>query len=298
MRSLARAVDRAHRALRARSVWRTSSLRGGLLQPGEPARRRRRRELRRSAELLDADDAVQTAIVAPRCCCSSSWRSSFIVWQFRHAKNARALGERGGLGPGWAIGGWFVPLANFVLPGVQIHQSSRMSDSAAAGEPDAKGKGAADRHRLGGAARLGALLFVVAAGACARPTTRATSRSTASTTSRPPPAATALPAVGMVAVRRRGDRRRGDGVQPLDQAGDAPTSAGSRRRPPSRRPRAPSRRPRPTAAAPPAPPTVARTAAALEPPPPAASPRPGRRRRGPVRPDDPVGHARRPDRRR
>lgn len=54
----------------------------------------------------------------------------FIIWQFRHAKNAQVLGARGGLGPGWAIGGWFVPLGNYVLPGVQLHQSSRASDLA------------------------------------------------------------------------------------------------------------------------------------------------------------------------
>ena len=54
----------------------------------------------------------------------------FIVWQFRHAKNAEALGSRGGLGPGWAIGGWFVPLGSFVLPGLQLHQASRPSDPA------------------------------------------------------------------------------------------------------------------------------------------------------------------------
>ncbi len=52
----------------------------------------------------------------------------FIIWQFRHAKNAEVLGVRGGLGPGWAIGGWFIPLANFVLPTVQLFQSSKASD--------------------------------------------------------------------------------------------------------------------------------------------------------------------------
>jgi len=54
----------------------------------------------------------------------------FIIWQFRHAKNAEVLGARGGLGPGWAIGGWFIPLANLVLPTVQIFQSSKASDVA------------------------------------------------------------------------------------------------------------------------------------------------------------------------
>jgi Ca2+/Na+ antiporter len=51
----------------------------------------------------------------------------FVVWQYRHAKNAQRLGQRYGLGPGWAIGGWFIPLANFVLPAMQIFQASKPS---------------------------------------------------------------------------------------------------------------------------------------------------------------------------
>lgn len=41
----------------------------------------------------------------------------FVTWLWRAAKNQQALGrapER--LGPGWAIGGWFIPLANLVIP--------------------------------------------------------------------------------------------------------------------------------------------------------------------------------------
>jgi hypothetical protein len=39
----------------------------------------------------------------------------FITWQHRHAVNADALaGSRVVLGPGWAIGGWFVPCANWL----------------------------------------------------------------------------------------------------------------------------------------------------------------------------------------
>jgi hypothetical protein len=34
----------------------------------------------------------------------------FIVWQHRHSTNARALRGPSGLGPGWAIGGWFIPV--------------------------------------------------------------------------------------------------------------------------------------------------------------------------------------------
>ncbi len=78
----------------------------------------------------------------------------FIVWQFRHAKNAEVLGARGGLGPGWAIGGWFVPLANYVLPAVQLHQSSRSSDLA--------GRRQGGRGRGSGLVVLWAILFGVA----------------------------------------------------------------------------------------------------------------------------------------
>jgi hypothetical protein len=52
----------------------------------------------------------------------------FIVWQYRHATNAEALGKSGGLSAGWAIGGWFIPCANTVLPAVQLYQSSQASD--------------------------------------------------------------------------------------------------------------------------------------------------------------------------
>jgi hypothetical protein len=41
----------------------------------------------------------------------------FIVWQFRVAKNNEALDRpQPRFGPGWSIGGWFVPFANLVIP--------------------------------------------------------------------------------------------------------------------------------------------------------------------------------------
>jgi hypothetical protein len=41
----------------------------------------------------------------------------FIVWTFRAAKNNEALDRRNPrFGPGWAIGAWFIPLANLVIP--------------------------------------------------------------------------------------------------------------------------------------------------------------------------------------
>ena len=41
----------------------------------------------------------------------------FIIWQFRAAKNNEALDRPGArFGPGWSIGGWFIPLANLAIP--------------------------------------------------------------------------------------------------------------------------------------------------------------------------------------
>jgi hypothetical protein len=52
-----------------------------------------------------------------------------IVWTWRSAHNARALGRTGArLSPGWAIGSWFIPLANFVLVYVLVSDLWRSSD--------------------------------------------------------------------------------------------------------------------------------------------------------------------------
>ncbi|MEX2257003.1 MAG: DUF4328 domain-containing protein [Acidimicrobiia bacterium] len=54
----------------------------------------------------------------------------FIVWCWRAAKNQEALGrqpER--LGSGFAIGGWFIPLANLVMPVLVIQDLWRGSDA-------------------------------------------------------------------------------------------------------------------------------------------------------------------------
>jgi hypothetical protein len=47
----------------------------------------------------------------------------WVTWQFRHARHARLLGQRGGLAPGWAIAAWFVPVAGLVLVPLQLLQS-------------------------------------------------------------------------------------------------------------------------------------------------------------------------------
>lgn len=51
----------------------------------------------------------------------------WVIWQFGHARNGRALGATGSLtSPGWAIGGWFIPLAQFVLGPRQLLASARV----------------------------------------------------------------------------------------------------------------------------------------------------------------------------
>jgi hypothetical protein len=51
----------------------------------------------------------------------------FMIWQFQLAANAQILGGTMSLGPGWAIGGWFIPLGNFVVPATQLRGSARTS---------------------------------------------------------------------------------------------------------------------------------------------------------------------------
>ncbi|GAB3895576.1 hypothetical protein GCM10029964_075680 [Kibdelosporangium lantanae] len=52
----------------------------------------------------------------------------WMIWQFRFASNGEALGPRTSMGaPGWAIGGWFIPLANLLLPSFNMSAACRAS---------------------------------------------------------------------------------------------------------------------------------------------------------------------------
>jgi hypothetical protein len=56
----------------------------------------------------------------------------FITWFFRAAKNNEALGRTlPRFGPGWAIGAWFIPFANFVIPVLIAQDLWRGSDPSA-----------------------------------------------------------------------------------------------------------------------------------------------------------------------
>ena len=51
-----------------------------------------------------------------------------MIWLFRIAKNHQALGRRVTWGPGWAIGGWFLPPLVYVIPFLMLRESWQASD--------------------------------------------------------------------------------------------------------------------------------------------------------------------------
>lgn len=54
---------------------------------------------------------------------------AFLAWFWRSYVNLRALGRTTKRKPGWAVGSWLIPLANFVLPyaiGAEIWRKSRV----------------------------------------------------------------------------------------------------------------------------------------------------------------------------
>ena len=63
----------------------------------------------------------------------------WMIWMWRAASNAQRYGRaRQRFGPGFAIGGWFIPFANLVIPGLQmadIWRGSSPADGTAAGPP-------------------------------------------------------------------------------------------------------------------------------------------------------------------
>jgi hypothetical protein len=51
-----------------------------------------------------------------------------MIWMFRIARNHRTLHRGGTWGPGWAIGGWFLPPLLFVIPALMFRELWRASD--------------------------------------------------------------------------------------------------------------------------------------------------------------------------
>ncbi|MEO6652057.1 MAG: DUF4328 domain-containing protein [Ilumatobacteraceae bacterium] len=51
-----------------------------------------------------------------------------MIWMFRIAKNHRTLHRGGTWGPGWAIGGWFLPPLLYVIPSLMLRELWKASD--------------------------------------------------------------------------------------------------------------------------------------------------------------------------
>lgn len=51
-----------------------------------------------------------------------------IIWMFRIAKNHRTLHRVGTWGPGWAIGGWFLPPLLYIIPFLMFREMWKASD--------------------------------------------------------------------------------------------------------------------------------------------------------------------------
>ncbi len=54
-----------------------------------------------------------------------------IVWMYRIASNLRRLGRSGTWGPGWAIGGWFLPPMLYIIPLLMFRELWHGSDPSA-----------------------------------------------------------------------------------------------------------------------------------------------------------------------
>jgi hypothetical protein len=92
----------------------------------------------------------------------------WVIWQFRFATNAQAVRGNYGLAPGWAIGGWFIPFGNFVLPQLQLFQAAKASDpDLPPGQPAAAGRAPSSVAAWWIAYDLGAVLFSI--GSLSRP---------------------------------------------------------------------------------------------------------------------------------
>jgi len=77
-----------------------------------------------------SDDLVQAANIAISVLMLAIF-VCFIIWMWRAAKNNEALGRpQPRLGPGWAIGGWFIPLAFLVIPVLVAQDLWRGSDAS------------------------------------------------------------------------------------------------------------------------------------------------------------------------
>jgi hypothetical protein len=70
-----------------------------------------------------------------------------IIWTYKVTRAVnRHQGVRRSWTPGWAVGGWFIPLANYVLPQLVLMEDERIATAAAQNQGDAS-HWATVRHR-------------------------------------------------------------------------------------------------------------------------------------------------------
>ncbi|MGQ0824292.1 MAG: DUF4328 domain-containing protein [Actinomycetota bacterium] len=84
-------------------------------------------------EFQDADDVLSATRVLAFLSVSTLV-ILLIVWLYQVARSAarhNAVGRR--WSPGWAVGGWFIPLANMVIPWLVFRENEKIAHSAAVG---------------------------------------------------------------------------------------------------------------------------------------------------------------------
>jgi len=114
-------------------------------------------------DLNDADDQAKASVALLEFACLATG-IVWIIWQYRFAKNAEALRGNYGLPSGWAIGGWFIPFAWWVLPQLQLFQAAKASDpDLQQGQPAAAGRAPATVPAWWIAFSLGGVLFFISA---------------------------------------------------------------------------------------------------------------------------------------
>ena len=86
---------------------------------------------RRAQRRADDADTFVSVVVLALLVCSVTIFVLLIIWMWRVAKNAELTGRtQPRFGPGWAIGGWFIPLASLVIPVLVMQDLWRASDPA------------------------------------------------------------------------------------------------------------------------------------------------------------------------
>jgi hypothetical protein len=89
-------------------------------------------------EEADANDLLEKIVVGMYYVCYFPGVIFFLIWFYRAYANLKALGAgKPRYSPGWAVGAWFIPLANLVWPCVIAQEIWRKSDpNLATGDAD------------------------------------------------------------------------------------------------------------------------------------------------------------------